>query len=227
MDRIRDQFLPGAFADSLSEIKSLGRRVPMHLNHGIPELVGQRGIGIFPSIVENDGGIAVEGKISGMNTDGGRLLYERVKDGAIGGLSVGFTVRGNGATYGKSAGEPRRTIKAANLHEISLVDTPAHTDARVLHIKSMALGRDADAMRAVLEIKSRVQAGDMPKLRELQDAMRDAFGFSNSQAEKVANLGLKALTRESDGLGDASPEVKALLGELLSGAKHLHSPNPN
>lgn len=224
-DQIGDRFEPGAFAESLAEFKARGRPIPMHLNHGIPELVGQRGVGIFRVVEETDKALRTEGKISGMNTDGGRLLFERVKDGAISGMSVGFKIRGaNGATYGRKPGEPRRSIKSANLHEISLVDTPCHSDARIISIKSAALyGRSAE-FAALHEIKSRIQAGDMPELRELQDAMREAFGFSRSQAEKIANLGLKALARESAGAGDASPEVKALLGELLGSAKNLSLP---
>lgn len=224
-DRLGDLLLPGSFTDTLAERKALGRPIPMHFNHGLAEIGGQRGIGRWLKTEEDQNGLAVEGKISGMNTDGGRLLFERVKDRAIGGLSIGFKPHPSGVVYGSKAGQPRRTIKAVHLGEISLTDEPVNSLSTVLSVKSAALlGRGSDTIFALNEIKSRVQAGDMPKLRELQDAMRDAFGFSNAQAEKVANLGLKALTRESDGLGDASPEVKALLGELLSGAKNFHFP---
>lgn len=177
-----DRILPGAFAASLAERKAAGRHVPMHLNHGLPELGGVRGIGVWRAMSEDEHGLRVEGKISGMSTDAGRLLFERVRDGALGGLSIGYKVAGNGATYGRNPGEPRRTIKAATLGEVSLVDDPSNAFARV------------DS------IKSRLAAGDVPTLREIEELLRDApFRFSRAQAASFAAGGYKSLiARESD-----------------------------
>src|SRR4051812_36903925 len=73
-DLIGDRILPGAFAETIAERKALGRPLPMHLNHGLPELGGQRGIGVWKAVEEDERGLRLEGKISGMNTDAGRLL---------------------------------------------------------------------------------------------------------------------------------------------------------
>jgi HK97 family phage prohead protease len=132
-----DVIMPGAFADSLAERKSQGRGpIPMHVMHrgmfggdGLP-------VGVWTSVAEDERGLKVEGKISGMNTDAGRLIYERVKDGALGGLSIGYSLRRKGAVYGKEPGEPKRTLKALNLHEVSLVDDPSNPMSRVAEIKS-------------------------------------------------------------------------------------------
>lgn len=131
-----DVVMHGAFGESLTEQKSAGRPIPMHVMHakfggdGLP-------VGVWKSVEEDNHGLKVEGKISGMNTDAGRLIYERVKDGALGGLSIGYKVKPNGAVYGKKAGEPKRTLKSLHLGEISLVDQPSCGAARVLEIKGI------------------------------------------------------------------------------------------
>lgn len=191
-----DRILPGAFAETIAERKAMGRPLPMHLNHGLPELGGVRGIGVWKALAEDERGLRVEGKISGMNTDAGRLLYERVRDGAIGGLSIGFKVKGNGATYGRGAGEPRRTIKAATLAEVSLVDDPCNASARVDNIKSA------------------LAAGVLPTIREFEDFLRER-GFSRSQATQIAERGFKSLDCRDGGDGEAMPpEAKAVLSDI-------------
>jgi len=206
IDRIGDRLLPGCFAESLAEAKASGRRLPMHLNHGLAELNGERGVGVYSVVEERDHGLYVEGKISGMNTDRGRLLFERVRDGAIGGLSIGFKAKS--ATYGRNPGEPRRTIKSAALAEISLVDDPCNASARVLQVKA-ALGAELD------EIKARLAAGDLPSEREFERALRDAMGFTRAQAEAIAELGFKSLKARESGGGEAkSAADPAALREL-------------
>jgi HK97 family phage prohead protease len=134
-----DVILPGAFRDSLAERKAGGRPIPMHVMHRV---LGGDGlpVGVWNNVTEDDKGLKVTGKISGMNTDAGRLLYERVKDGALGGLSIGYRLRPNGAVYGKKAGEPKRTLKGLDLHEISLVDDPSNAMSRVEEMKANGLG---------------------------------------------------------------------------------------
>lgn len=141
-----DVIAPTAFNRSLAQLKAESRNVPMHVMHrvyggdGVP-------VGVWTNIVPDDHGLKVEGKISGMNTDGGRLLYERVKDGALPGLSIGYGVPSDGAVMGKKAGEPKRTLNHINLKEISLVDSPSNALSRVDQIKSELLDEIKELMR--------------------------------------------------------------------------------
>jgi HK97 family phage prohead protease len=119
----------------LQERKSRGFHVPMHLMHGV---LGGDGlpVGVWKDMSEDSLGLHVKGKISGMNTDGGRLLYERVKDGALGGISIGYRVRPNGASFShKSA---KRVLNDLDIKEISLVADPSNPKARVLELKAIA-----------------------------------------------------------------------------------------
>lgn len=141
-----DIILPGAFRESLAERKAQGRgAVPLHVMHGV---FGGDGlpIGVLHSVDEDERGLKVTGKVSGMNTDAGRLIYEKMNDGALAGLSIGYRVKRNGATYGTKPGEPKRTLKNLHLAEISLVDDPSNSAARLNELKAMAksVHRSAD-----------------------------------------------------------------------------------
>jgi HK97 family phage prohead protease len=164
-----DVIKPGAFSESIAETKTAGRNVPMHVMHrgafggdGLP-------VGVWTSIAEDDHGLRVEGKISGMNTDGGRLLFERVKDGALGGLSIGYRVKPDGAIFGKRAGEAKRTLTRLHLSEISLVDDPSNALSRVDEIKSAVMDefkellKHADVSKATAATAAAIQlhAGTM------------------------------------------------------------------
>ena len=135
VDAHGDVVMPGAFQTSLAEKKAAGRKVPMHLMH---RMLGGDGIpvGVWNRIEEDLRGLQVEGKISGMNTDGGRLLFERVKDGALAGLSIGFKVLSDGVTFGKKATDPRRTLTKVDLVEVSLVDDPCNALTRIDEMKA-------------------------------------------------------------------------------------------
>lgn len=211
VDVIGDKILPGAFADTLAERKLSGRPLPMHFNHGLPDVGGERAIGVWRVVEEDNAGLRVEGKISGMGTDRGRFYFERLRDGAISGLSIGFKAKS--VAYGRTGapGEARRTISALSLAEVSIVDDPANPHARISGVKSGAV-----AMLARLdEIKSRFAVGEPLELREFEAALRDAFGLSRAQAVTIAAHGYKALARESESGGEAlPPAVKSAVESL-------------
>lgn len=145
VDAHGDMISPGAFRDTIAERKATGRPIPMHLMH---KVFGGDGlpVGVWNNIEEDGTGLRVDGMISGMNTDYGRRIFDLVKIGALGGISIGYKVRTGGATYGKKAGEPRRTLKSISLHEISLVDDPSNALSRVREVKAagdMMDGTDA------------------------------------------------------------------------------------
>jgi HK97 family phage prohead protease len=208
LDLVGDRLMPQCFAETLAERKALGRPLPMHLNHGLRELDGERAVGTWRVVEEDDKGLRVEGKIAAMNTEKGRYLFERVREGAISGLSVGFKVRRGDATYPNTPGQPSRIIKKAWLGEISLVDDPCHPHARVMDVKSLTAGLDL--------IGERIARGDTITEREVEAQLRERLGLSRSQAARFAAGGVKSLiARESDEGEADSPEVKAALSEML------------
>ncbi len=135
VDSHGDMIVPGAFKESLAERKAQGRGVPLHLMHAV---LGGDGLpaGVLHSLEEDDRGLRVEGKISAPTTDHGRRVIGLMNDGAFGGMSIGFSLRRNGAIYGKAAGEPKRTLKNVNLVEVSLVTDPSNPLAVIQEMKS-------------------------------------------------------------------------------------------
>lgn len=187
VDSHGDVILPGAFAKSIAERKSQGRTLPMHVMHGI---FGGDGVpaGVWNDVQEDGKGLRVKGKISGVNTDAGQLLYQRVKDGALGGLSIGYSVPDGGSSKMSEPGGPKRQIKQANLFEVSLVDDPSNALARVAELKrsggrEMKATMNATAAQSALEdalkiFHASLQGSDAPTADERQQLLthlQDAY----------------------------------------------------
>jgi hypothetical protein len=138
-----------------------------------------------------------------------------MRDGAVGGLSIAFKVRPGGSERG--SGQVFRKIKNATLTEVSLVDDPCNSSARVDEIKS--------AMGILDTIGARLRRGEIIEERELEAAMREHLDLSRSQATALASGGIKSLMGRETPEGEASkPEVKALL-EQFSGFAGFHLPS--
>lgn len=206
IDSHGDMIVPGAFNDSLLRRKSEGRGIPMHLMHrfggdGLP-------IGVWTNVSEDEKGLKVEGKISGMDTERGRHLYALVKDGALGGLSIGYRIPKGGASYGQKAGDPKRTLKTIDLREISLVDDPSNAMTRVAEIKSILGTSEKD--KPATE-------------REFERHLRDECGFTNSEARIIAERGFKHFLARDESSGEkATNETKQVLDELAAYLKSLN-----
>jgi HK97 family phage prohead protease len=197
-----DVIKPGAFAESIADHKAEGRSVPMHLMHrvyggdGLP-------VGVWTKMDEDDHGLKVDGKISGMNTDGGKLLYERVKDGAFGGLSIGYKVKPGGAVLGKEAGDPKRTLTNLDLKEISLVDSPSNARSTIDEVKAALMAGDrnkaADAVAAAMRLHDKNMNGAFYEGANVKDRavlmnhLRDAHEALTGQRAPDGLDGWKAM----------------------------------
>lgn len=165
VDSHGDVIAPGAFRETLKVWNNRGSLPPMRLMHGAagnPFTGSDLPVGVWKSMVEDDKGLRVEGKLTTGATRG-RDAYELMKDGALGGLSIGYraikSVKGDGRTA------PKRTLQEIALVELSVVDEPSNSRAKVLAVKSV-LDLTAD------------------EIREVEGALRDA-GFSRSDAVKA------------------------------------------
>jgi len=154
--------------------------VPMLLFHD-----HKRPVGAWAKFDETGEGLNVEGRIA-VKSDAGRDAHALVESGALSGLSIGYKTLRH-----KFEGKTRQLHELA-LHEVSLV--PVGMNERAV----------------VTQIKSIVEAGGMPSVREFEEFLRDAGGFSKSLAAAIAAKATPHLRGE--------PEVKAngVLAELLS-----------
>tara|TARA_Y100001933_G_scaffold264325_1_gene329422 strand:- start:6994 stop:7695 length:702 start_codon:yes stop_codon:yes gene_type:complete len=155
-----DRILPGAFSKSLD-----GRAgVPMLLFHD-----QHRPVGKWAEFEESPDGLIAKGKISTKTRDGGEA-YELVKDGALAALSIGYD-----ATKKRMAGKVRELVELF-LHEVSLVSIGMNPKALVSGVKEIE------------DSRNRLAAGERLTEREWEGLLKDSFGLSNSEAERVVRV---------------------------------------
>lgn len=187
VDAYGDVIVPGAFAKSLAAHRAEGTMPQMLLEHGTSPLP----IGVWKSIHEDGHGLKVEGEF--LTTSLAIDAWKAAKAGAINGLSIGY--RPTEFEMRSKPTDPRRTLKAVDLVEISIVGRPANTKARIGQVKS---------------------TDEIMTIRDLEDALRDA-GWSKSQAVAVcARFQAKADQGEPDATEALTAAAERLLKSIRS-----------
>lgn len=232
-----------ACADSLGRLRAAGMMPAMYAEHSFFKGGSHLPIGVWTDIEEDDTGLRVKGRISALDTDAGRQIRGLMRDGAMRGLSIAYSVPPGGAVIGKKAGEPKRLLKSIDLFAIDVVQNPSNALARTEHMKSLLMQGDhesatnalvsamrlhresmsggnspnadqraqlmshlSDAHRALTGEAMPAGMKDKPEtIRMFEAAMRDAFGYTNTEARLIAEGGFKNFQTPRD--GDA--EVKA------------------
>jgi HK97 family phage prohead protease len=172
-DKGGDIVAPGAFAETLAAAKNAGRLPALLWQHRQAEPIG-----VYTSMEEDNIGLKVEGKLA-LKTARGAEAYELMKMGAISGLSIGYRVRDD--SWDRVTGV--RTIKKADLVELSLVTIPMNDAARV------------SAVKAIEEFES---------LADFERHLRDAGGMSKSEALAFVSR-FKSVIGRSDSGESAAP----------------------
>jgi len=198
LDSYGDRIAPGAFTQSLAELKAQGRTLPMYFNHGAMLGADARPVGVWSNVEEDGNGLKVAGRLVGLETETGRYNLALMREGAMRGLSIGFRVPQGGAKLGKGPGEPRRTLTKINLREISVVDAPADPNAKVLALKSAADFTTQD-------------------WRDIEAALRDE-GLSRADAVKAVS-GLKNYLQRDAGEPDSAARDEQASAELVAAIK--------
>ena len=158
VDSYGDVVAKGAFKKTIEESKSGAKSWPAFLlQHGDSTAEGKMPVGIWLDMSEDDRGLKLTGRIAA--TKRGRDTYELLKTKprpALNGLSIGY--RAKEFDLHKS-GPAKRTLKAIDLVEVSLVTFPANTKATVLSVKAHSEPVPeytmADLARADFEMLSR------------------------------------------------------------------------
>lgn len=150
VDSHGDVIKAGAFTATLREAELSGRYPAMLAQHGGFGLdaESQMPIGIWTKLEQVERGLKATGKLA--DTPRGREAYQLMRmqpRPAIDGLSIGYHAKKY--TLGTKPGEPRRTLEAIDLVEISLVTFPANPKARVTGVKSI---RDCKSIRDFEEL---------------------------------------------------------------------------
>jgi uncharacterized protein len=199
VDSYREIVDPGAFAESLAEIKAKGRQVPVLWQHQSTQPIGG-----YTSLYEDATGLYVEGELDIEDDPVAKTAWTKLKKGRVTGLSIGFYVRED--SYDRV--ERVTHLKKLDLLEVSLVTFPACDPARVESVKAGQIVRQA------------FSEGRLPSMQDLEAYLREA-GASKSVAAGITGRGLRAMLRgepEGDSVNHPPAELKSLT-EALAGFK--------
>lgn len=178
----------GAFAESLRS----GQKVRMLSQHD-PDKV----IGIWDELREDDRGLYVKGRLL-RDIPRARDAAVLVKNGAMDGLSIGFSTKKSS----RPSGEGRRVLEEISLWEVSLVTFPMNQQATITNYKNAE--------------------GDIDP-RKLEAGLRDVFGLSQKQAKAFMADGLKGLRPARDVSGGAMTEGQKVFLDAIRqiGDRHV------
>lgn len=158
IDHAQDRTLDGAYIDSINKHKSNGTMPKMFWMHNPYETP----IGKWHDMKEDSKGLYMEGELA--NTEKGREIYELMKMGALDSFSIGYSVDEEKWNHEKQCND----LIKLNIKEVSVVTFACNEESRLV------------------DIKAKMEDGEMPTKRELQDFLRDN-GLSKRQAEKITN----------------------------------------
>lgn len=174
VDSYRELVLPGAFKASLADSKKAKRSIKMLYQHD-----PYQPIGVWDVVQEDTKGLHVEGRLLKDVSPKAAEVYGLVREGAIDELSIGY-------------------------REIETVKMPNGLGLKKLDLKEVsivtfgALGRNAH----IDEIKSILARGEMPTVREFEEFLRDAGGFSKSLAVAIAGKAAPHLRGDPEAQAD-------------------------
>jgi HK97 family phage prohead protease len=178
-----DSIQPGSFQKTLAETKARGTPIPLLWSHD-PSIV----LGRFTELNEDAKGLFARGQLT-LGTEAAREKYALLKDRAVTGLSIGYSVPDGGSE--RRGGT--RLLKQIDLHEGSLVAVPMHPDARIAEVKSLL---------------------DCTDEREIRNLLRERDCLSRTKATAAADALWRILSGRDEGAERLAARAKSFLQTL-------------
>lgn len=187
IDAYGDVIQKGAFRATLKEWRKARSLPPMLVQHGGWMMTDMDAlpVGKWDEMEEDDTGLRVKGRLINLDTERGKNIYGAMREGVLDGMSIGY--RAKEFTYGTKPDEPRRTLKAVDLVEVSIVTFPANGRARVDAVKAASLTE-----------------------RDMERMLTQDAGLSRSVARRLMAGGYDAVKAMRDA-GDGMDDIAALL----------------
>lgn len=189
-DSYGDVIVPGAFSESLVRHKRQGTMPLMLWGHNAGDLP----IGNWLDMAEDGKGLWVRGQVD-LDDPVGQRVHRAMKRKAVRGLSIGYEV------IEKKIDPKRpgvRLLEKLDLWEISPVNFPANRRATVTAVKSI------------------LDAGELPTVREFEGLLREA-GFSKAKAVAIAAAATPHLRGDPEAKADDAAEIMRKLRAALTG----------
>jgi len=201
---VPDQFVPGAWLETLAEHRARGAR-PVRLkdHHG-------RTVGGFPieSVREDERGLFGIGEIN-LEVQQGREAFALARQGVISDFSVGYV-----ALDDKLEKDVRRIFRAT-LFESSLVDEPGNQGANIVEVKAIQEALAAQAGFIDIAIAKEMT------VRDLEAKLQETGAFSRSAARYLAGriVAVEPAPTEESKVVRYDPEVLSSILRELQEAK--------
>ncbi|WP_420141756.1 HK97 family phage prohead protease [Sphingomonas sp.] len=171
-DSYGDIIMPGAFAASLAKHRREGTMPLMLWGHQSGELP----VGDWVDIAEDGKGLWMKGQLDLADPVGLRV-HRALKRKSVRGLSIGYETLERD-TDAKRPGVS--FLKQIDLWEVSLVNFPANRRS------------------LITAVKANLEAGTLPSVREFEEFLRDAGGFSKTLAAAIAGKATPHLRGEPE-----------------------------
>lgn len=177
VDSYNEAVQRGAFKASLALSRREKRSIKMLYQHD-----SRDPIGIWDELTEDDTGLRVRGRILKDASVKAAETYALIREGALDELSIGYREV-------ETKKDPARPgvllLKQLNLREVSVVTFGA-----------LSVNARIDSVKAILE------GGGLLTVREFEDFLRDAGGFSKSLATAIAAKATPHLRGEPEAKAD-------------------------
>ena len=184
VDSYSDVVVKGAFQKSLEAWAERGDLPSVLWQHKMSEPIGP-----FSEMKEDDHGLFVRGRLLINDDPLAKRAHAHMKAGSVKGMSIGYILK----DWEYDSAKGVFLLKEIELWEVSIVTMPANTEAKIT------------------EVKSALQKGEIPPPSIVEKALREALGFTRSQAKGFMSKGYSALDqREADDDEDALNPLKSL-----------------
>lgn len=152
-------------------------------------------VGKWTLMREDDKGLYVEGRLINMDTERGKSIYGALSEGVLDGLSIGYRVRE--FSQRTRAEEPRRTLKAVDLVELSIVTMPANDKARISSVKSLTdmCADDFRDIEAILRTKGLSRSDAVKAVSGFKDWLQRDAGDAEKSARDERDTAITDLVR--------------------------------
>lgn len=175
IDSKKDIIMPGAY----DEVLKSGNQFPVYINHGW--LRGELPVGSWSNLKQDERGLYGDARLI-MQMPTAINAYWAMKSGLVDGLSVAIIPDHQKSERKADGTRIIHSIKA--MKEISIVNDPANDSSRVM------------------SVKFREEIDEIKSIRDFENFLRDAGGFSKSAAQV-----LTAKAKELSGLRDANDKT--------------------
>lgn len=200
VDSYNDTILPGAYKSVIERIQAGAARMPkMFVNHRSWELP----VGKWVKISEDERGLFMEGELTPGNPQAA-LVKAALQHETVDGLSIGYGLRSDDVDYIDKDGVQIRVIKnISDLAEVSVVTFPADDAARV----------NLDSVKSALD--------GIESIKDFEDFLREACGFSKSLATATASRAKRIFARSESEVLELPKDLAAIIAANLQSARSL------